>query len=285
MMGKKPIICLQEVSREWEGPFHVFFANRGYHLITSLSGPPHQGYMGVAMAIPLQQYEIQDVSIQRIADTKSIVPKAETLFYLDRFRAWCGVRQKKAVDPWMESLKRHNTMIATRLQMRESRKTFCIGTYHMPCAFWAPEVMLIHTSLAVKHLQEFAKGQEHIFAGHKVIRRDDFNFLPTSQSYELITENVIPLELNLSPLKTTLQSVYEKEVNVITNYAATGGKPYFAGVLDYIFISPGLQCTSVLALPSLDELKKQCASLPNTNEPSDHLLIGATITWIQQEQQ
>jgi mRNA deadenylase 3'-5' endonuclease subunit Ccr4 len=267
MMGKKPIICLQEVSREWEGPFHVFFANRGYHLITSLSGPPHQGYMGIAMAIPLQQYEIQDVSIQRIADTKSIVPKAETLFYLDRFRAWCGVRQKKV----------ENTMIATRLQMRESRNTFCIGTYHMPCAFWAPEVMLIHTSLAVKHLQEFAKGQEHIFAG-------DFNFLPTSQSYELITKNVIPLELNLSPLETALQSVYEKEVNVITNYAATGGKPYFAGVLDYIFISPGLQCTSVLALPSLDELKKQCASLPNTNEPSDHLLIGAAITWIQQQQ-
>ncbi len=286
----RPIICLQEVSREWEGPLHVFFSRRNYHFITSLSGPAHHGYMGVAMAIPEDVYTIKDVNIRRIADTKQVPkidePKPSThhLFIhkaqaiLDTCR---GVKRERETCPWEDSLKRHNTMIAARVSTLSSKQSFCIGTYHMPCAYWSPQIMVIHAALTVQHLQEFAQGDEHILAG-------DFNFGPNTPPYELITKNNPTIELKKLPhdvwspwLKTPLQDTYA-QVNKkpeATNYATTGGKPCFAGVLDYIFISPGLTCKSVLELPSLDELKKQGASLPNAQEPSDHLLIGALLTF------
>lgn len=40
------IIALQEVSYDWAGSLHTFFANRGYHLITGLYGKSFNGYMG-----------------------------------------------------------------------------------------------------------------------------------------------------------------------------------------------------------------------------------------------
>lgn len=286
----RPIICLQEVSREWEGPLHVFFSRRNYHFITSLSGPAYQGYMGVAMAIPEDVYQLKDTSIKRIADTKQVPkieepkPSSHNLFIHKAqaiFDTCRGIKREKETCPWEDSLKRHNTMISARVVHQRSGKAFCIGTYHMPCAYWAPQVMVIHTALAFQHLQEFAQGDEHIFAG-------DFNFGPHSQPYELITKNNPMIDLKKLPndvwfplLKTVMQDAYAQidKQPEITNYATTNGKPCFAGVLDYIFISPGLTCKSVLELPSLDELKKQCTSLPNAHEPSDHLLIGALLTF------
>lgn len=40
------IFALQEVSYDWAGELHTFFANRGYHLVTGLYGGKHSGYMG-----------------------------------------------------------------------------------------------------------------------------------------------------------------------------------------------------------------------------------------------
>jgi mRNA deadenylase 3'-5' endonuclease subunit Ccr4 len=40
------IIALQEVSYDWAGALHTFFANRGYHLTTGLYGQRFNGYMG-----------------------------------------------------------------------------------------------------------------------------------------------------------------------------------------------------------------------------------------------
>jgi mRNA deadenylase 3'-5' endonuclease subunit Ccr4 len=176
-------------------------------------------------------------------------------------------------------------MITARLLHKVLQKTFCIGTYHMPCAFWMPEVMIIHTALATQHLQRFARGQEHIFAG-------DFNFTPDSHAYGLMTKNHSPpIPVNhdddewVPQLSTVMKSAYASldQEPEVTNFAKTSH--VFAGVLDYIFISPGLTCKSVLALPSLDELRKGCESLPNAKEPSDHLLIGASITFKALEQE
>jgi mRNA deadenylase 3'-5' endonuclease subunit Ccr4 len=40
---KTSIICLQEVSYEWAGAFHAFFAKHGYHLVTGLYGKKFNG--------------------------------------------------------------------------------------------------------------------------------------------------------------------------------------------------------------------------------------------------
>ena len=41
----KAIICLQEVSTPWAGALHVYFANRGYHMVTGLYGNKFNGWV------------------------------------------------------------------------------------------------------------------------------------------------------------------------------------------------------------------------------------------------
>lgn len=64
------IICLQEVSTKWSGALHSYFSQHGYYMVTGCYGNKFNGYMGVAVAVPLQAYQVIDVDITRIADTK-----------------------------------------------------------------------------------------------------------------------------------------------------------------------------------------------------------------------
>ena len=64
------IFCLQEVSYEWSGRLHAFFANRGYHMITELYGKRFNNYMGVAMAYPLEAFETKLVDVVRLSDVR-----------------------------------------------------------------------------------------------------------------------------------------------------------------------------------------------------------------------
>lgn len=74
-IASKSIICLQEVSHNWAGKLHPFFVNRGYHLVTALYGHRWNGYMGVAIAVPIDEYNIVDVEIARVADTMKHIKK------------------------------------------------------------------------------------------------------------------------------------------------------------------------------------------------------------------
>ena len=40
---KHAVVCLQEVSREWSGDLHAFFARQGYQFTTGLYGNPFNG--------------------------------------------------------------------------------------------------------------------------------------------------------------------------------------------------------------------------------------------------
>lgn len=76
-MARGAVIGLQEVSQKWAGDLHVFFAQRGYHLVCSLYGKPFNGYMGIALAMPLDKYEVCKVDISRCSDTARL-PKEPT---------------------------------------------------------------------------------------------------------------------------------------------------------------------------------------------------------------
>ena len=69
------VICLQEVSALWAGALHTYFANKGYHLSTALYGKKFNGYMGVAIAVPTDKYEVEACDIQCIGDTKRVIKK------------------------------------------------------------------------------------------------------------------------------------------------------------------------------------------------------------------
>lgn len=47
-------------------------------------------------------------------------------------------------------------MITLQLTCKASSETFLVATYHMPCAFRVPEVMVVHAALAAQHLHSLA---------------------------------------------------------------------------------------------------------------------------------
>ena len=73
----KTIFCLQEISREWAGELHTYFANNGYQFVTGLYGRYFNGYMGVGIAYPMNDYETIAVDIKRVSDTKPCLEDAE----------------------------------------------------------------------------------------------------------------------------------------------------------------------------------------------------------------
>ena len=84
------IISLQEVSHQWAGVLHAYFAARGYYMVTGLYGNKFNGYMGVAVAVPTAKYDILDVDITRIADTKRLPRKPRAGFVQNIFDATSG---------------------------------------------------------------------------------------------------------------------------------------------------------------------------------------------------
>jgi 2',5'-phosphodiesterase len=189
-LDSKAIICLQEVSTTWAGALHPYFNKAGYHFITALYGNRFNGYMGVALAVPNARYEIVDVDITRVADTKRM-PRAPkpTLFkqYLDKIVSFflsIATSLKLYTPPfdmWDNALYRTNQMICARLLDKETGKVFVVGTYHMPCMFKFPSVMVTHCALSAQHIHRWAKQDPYIYTG-------DFNIKPHTSQYDLLTQ-------------------------------------------------------------------------------------------------
>jgi len=300
----RSIICLQEVSMHWCGPLHTFFARNGYHFIFSGYGGQHNGFMGVGIAVPLRDFEILDVDVQRLSDTKSW-PRAEAVEVTGMAKLWqdftssgigralTGTQQKSGPPPEEEAYsyarRRFNSLVFARLKAKSSGQVFCVANYHMPCAFFLPDVMTIHTALSVQHTCKLSNGDPLIFCG-------DFNITPGSSCYKLVTEGRLPEDGAADPkiperdpwkpqIATNLNSAYRVFTGSepdFTNFAKPKDRPVFVDTLDYIFITPGLEVVDVEALPARDDV---AGPLPNEEEPSDHVLIAATIRMAEKEEQ
>lgn len=317
-VAKKSIICLQEVSTVWAGSLHVYFAARGYHFVTGLYGNKFNGYMGVGMAVPLSEYDVLDVDITRIADTKTVARKKhekgilatlKNLFYwpLVRFFKALGILPEKQKSVWDESLNRFNQMVSMRLQPKgiaaddkmgssdalpgasspaasKSVSSFVVGTYHMPCTFRIPQVMMIHCALSAQHIDKFASGSPYIYCG-------DFNIKPDSPMYTLLTNGKVdssipeyPVSLDsdnwkpeVAPLKSCYKELLGKEPEYTNNARIVDQEP-FIETLDYIFMSSG-HSWKVHEVESLETKHPAKADvkepLPSEHEPSDHILLSA----------
>ena len=186
------IICLQELSQTWTGKLHTYFANKGYYLTTALYGNKFNGYMGIGIAIPLNSYNIELVDIKRISDIKTVEykPRQERPTILSKILSLTKqmiknlfvTPQKPIQDAWDAALDRKNQFLSVIVNSKEDKKSFIIGTYHMPCMFQLPSVMTIHTALSTQYIQKFAAKKQlpYVFCG-------DFNISPKSSQYELIT--------------------------------------------------------------------------------------------------
>ena len=165
------IVCLQEVSYDWAGRLHTFFANKGFHLVTGLYGKKFNGYMGVCLAWPIAAFETVDVDICRLADTREEEwPKRdETNFVSDiingissfldgtlKQMGWKGDKEEPP-DHWKLSEGRFNVLVTATLRDKDTGKAFSIGNYHMPCAYYCPMAMTIHADLCARRVQSIAE--------------------------------------------------------------------------------------------------------------------------------
>lgn len=189
-IAKDSILCLQELSMPWTGKLHPYFLNQDYHLITALYGKKFNGYMGVGIAFPKSKYNLIDVEITRISDTKRMPWKPKRSFVeqivsniSQYFLKWAQYFRlyTPPIDLWDSALYRFNQMIVMRLQCKETKETFVVGTYHMPCMFQLPAVMNVHCALSAQYIQQWAKEDPYIYTG-------DFNIKPGTSQYRLLTE-------------------------------------------------------------------------------------------------
>uniref|UniRef100_A0A7S1V4M6 Endonuclease/exonuclease/phosphatase domain-containing protein n=1 Tax=Grammatophora oceanica TaxID=210454 RepID=A0A7S1V4M6_9STRA len=303
--SKNVVVCLQEVSYDWAGQFHTFFANKGYQLVTGLYGRKFNGYMGVAMAYPMEAFETVDVDISRLADKRvGGWPKKpeETM----STKVWntmrypfkqVGLVSDPPEDHWSMSQRRFNVLLTLTLKEKATDHTFCISTYHMPCAFYAPMAMTLHAEMAAKHIQDIAskKQEEGVDEGsssYPYVLTGDFNIVPredmdTGPVYDMLVsgkldesspcfpapKNGMNWSCTIDPMRSAYAVKNGKEPE-FTNYARVKEKDPFVDTLDYIFLSPEWTVKDVKDLVGKDDAG---GPFPNANEPSDHILIRADL--------
>jgi mRNA deadenylase 3'-5' endonuclease subunit Ccr4 len=261
----KSILCLQEVSLLWIEKLLPFFQNLNYYCQYNNYDWKDTGYMGIMIAYP-NQYKLEAVKIMNIGDQiETRVKRISDELLLD--------------DVSVKAIRKRNMLLCLRLRadsLMEDEKSFCIGTYHMPPEYKNQDVATLHLVMCNHLMNKFAGNYKYILAG-------DFNFLPDSTLYHLITKGgryQVSKSLNYDtssfPTKITmpLTSVYmiiNKIEPSFTNYVNLN-EP-FSGCLDYIFVSRGWKVNKVKELPS----NLPDVSYPSGNEPSDHLMIAVEL--------
>jgi len=324
---KSSIICLQEVSHDWAGRFHSHFANKGYHLVTGLYGKRFNGYMGVAIAFKTEDYHVLDVDISRLsdqreagwprkprgADPNALAKLASGLYgwgttTARSFLALWGLAgaanpRRPPQDAWSMAENRYNEIVTVRLRDRSTRKAFVVGNYHMPCAYYAPMVMTIHSDLATRHVQKLAAevgngndngdcdgdGDGDGDGELPCVVAGDWNIRPGTSSYRLLTTGTMDKGdpewptpkhgMEWSPTCRGMRSAYAtKNGNEpdFTNYARVKEDDPFIDTLDYILLSDEWKVNSVHPIPHRDESGGPFPNL-DRGEPSDHVLIAADL--------
>jgi len=318
----KPIFCLQENTQIWDGPLRVFFAKHNYSLMTSLYGSKYNNYMGIAIAYPLDTYELIDAHVERLSDCRpggwprppkevkpvkspdivtTIVRSAfdilSTMLFnpakailAPRLSGSSSESKYPPIEPWDFSEKRYNTILFVRLRDKtntdnsnSNAKPFCVANYHMPCTWYAPKVMTLHSEMIFRRSQDLAGSDPLVLAG-------DFNIIPDTPTYKMLTQGTLSKDdtvnypdpkhgMEWTPTHTKMDSAYAvangQEPN-FTNYAKPRDDPVFIETLDYIFLSSNhdWRVHSVKPLPHRDDVK---GPLPNADEPSDHIMISAIL--------
>lgn len=298
-VASRSIICLQEVSLAWSGHLHTFFANRGFHLLLASHGSYFNGYMGEGLAFPLDLYEAVDLRIERLTDRMGWPSKRRPEGVAKAIANVCGRLQRAANalfgpkrpnriakrDPWDHARGRYNRFIFARLRSRTNGAKLCVATYHMPCIFWSPPVMLIHAALAVRTFQRLCGEDLGVLAGDFNIKPDDASYSmilsgdvdPKHSSFPVSTPDGSPPEkwfpAPLAPMKSAYKEILGEEPD-FTNYAKVENQATFIETLDYLFCTRDVDIVDVIRLPKRDSFE---GPLPDADEPSDHIMIGATL--------
>lgn len=120
----------------------------------------------------------------------------------------------------------------------------------------------------------------------------DFNIKPDDSSYAMILSGEVDprngdfpvstpdgsspekwFPTPLAPMKSAYKEILGEEPD-FTNYAKVENQPTFIETLDYLFCTSDVDIVDVIRLPKRDSMQ---GPLPDAAEPSDHIMIGATL--------
>jgi len=289
------VLGLQEVSSDWAGELHCFFASHGYHTIFARYGETFNGHMGVLLAYPASRFQAEKVKLHHVGENLPESPCAPSPW--SKHLSPCGILSYEGmsdllrVDPesinpdarrsprgpnvealnprkdreWALAQRRQNIAIFARLRpLDRVGGTFSVGVYHMPCLFATVEDCQsknIHT-LALRN--EFAK----FAAGGPCVLLGDFNFRSDSPSYGLLQGDALGHEE--APQSPSYGRLLTNDFPLRSAYAEVhGGEPH-RFQLDFVWVSSHCRVNSCPKIvPD--------GPRPSAKEPSDHMLVEATI--------
>ena len=253
IQNKNTIIVLQEVSRKWGNKLKIWFKNRKYNFEQDHYGNKYSDFMGVAIAYPIN-LKLEKYYSKVIGAQLDLKPIEESYIYQlyywikDKF----GYRINSYNDDINNAIRRKNVLLGIKLNLEG--KSVWILTYHMPCAFSKQNVMNWHAQECLRQIEELKKECPVILGG-------DFNSKPGSSVHKMFTSG-------------SMQSAYlesDGKEPKATNFVETRRGYQFKACLDFIFYTKNqLKLKSTMILENLDKI------MPNIEEPSDHLMIGAT---------
>ena len=190
-------------------------------------------------------------------------------------------------DEWQTARGRFNSILYATLKCKKTNVQFGVSTYHMPCMFRTAadrRVMVIHAGIAAQYALNQSEGLPTVLMG-------DFNLKPGDAGHTLITTGdldeshegypIMPAgytgePFNVKPQKK-MESAYVRvngEEPNFTNHARIKDDDPFIDTLDYIFVTDDVEVVEVLNLPHRDQVK---GPFPAATEPSDHIMLAATI--------
>ena len=279
------LFTLQEVSAAWCDPLGAMFYERNYQFIFSAYGKEKNGFMGVAIAFPCSITDAApQISSIQLTDTRQWYNCSPTPTSAGATTIYDHNNLAASSSSWFHASRKENILLTAVFTLRGGKK-FTLATYHMPCAFKNRDVMVIHSAMAFQYLQWM--GYPFIFAG-------DFNFCPGDECYRMLTSDTgAPPELirrmhgqptedwwrpkfSRCPVAESAQKLYRGSEPAFTCAGVVReGYDHFAGTLDYIWLSAGDWAVDATSKPA--EGDGSDCNLPTVNEPSDHLMITATV--------
>lgn len=276
------VICLQEVDIEASNRLQLHFERHNYMFLYHSYGWIGNGYMGVALAVP-RSLTVKSIDRFKLVDGKPWPKLPVKSFYGAHWLksaswGWLDYTEKD-YSAWKNASKRENFMITVEIEHQDS--SVFVSCLHMPCDFKNPFCMHTYAALAKEHLQKIAGDKPHVLAG-------DFNSKPGDDSYNILTGVVSHVSINQNyppedtwrpvvgrPLHSALKRKHGREPSHTISTQTTYSNTYFQDTLDYILVSEGVNVPNSFIAFSNPE----ATYYPNHDEPSDHLLIWAELTF------
>jgi mRNA deadenylase 3'-5' endonuclease subunit Ccr4 len=185
--------------------------------------------------------------------------------------------------------------IALRLRHLASQKELLVVSTHIVCCPQDPDIQFAQVYALTQALRRRMATD-----GVPVVLCGDFNAQPDDAIYRFLQYGALSGDESILAAHNGVESIFPREDNgglfsgLDLTSAYFGREPPvtnidvqkdFRGCLDYIFVSrTALEVTGLRPIPSMSTLEVEGGGLPNTENPSDHIPIGATFRFLEAEQ-